>query len=91
MTTRDIQAQRQALDGVEVAPTLISHVTEAVLEEVRPWQSRPLEAVYPIVYLDCRARQAQGAPACQQQGGVFRAGSDGERVQGEASHVDQPK
>ena len=53
MTTRDIQAQLQELYGVEVSPTLISNVTEAVMEEVRQWQTRPLEAIYPIVYLDC--------------------------------------
>jgi putative transposase len=53
MTTRDIQAQLQELYGVEVSPTLISNVTEAVLDEVRQWQVRPLEALYPIVYLDC--------------------------------------
>jgi putative transposase len=53
MTTRDIQAQLQELYGVEVSPALISNVTEAVMEEVRQWQTRPLEAVYPIVYLDC--------------------------------------
>jgi putative transposase len=38
---------------VEVSPTLISNVTEAVMDEVRQWQSRPLEQVYPIVYVDC--------------------------------------
>jgi putative transposase len=53
MTTRDIQAQVQELYGVEVSPALISNVTEAVMEEVRQWQTRPLEAIYPIVYLDC--------------------------------------
>jgi putative transposase len=53
MTTRDIQAQLQELYGVEVSPTLISNVTEAVMEEVRQWQNRPLEPVYPIVYVDC--------------------------------------
>jgi putative transposase len=37
---------------VEVSPTLISNVTEAVMEEVKSWQSRPLDSVYPIVYLD---------------------------------------
>ena len=52
MTTRDIQAQLQELYGVEVSPTLISNVGEANMEEVRQWQSRPLEAIYPIVYLD---------------------------------------
>lgn len=53
MTTRDIQAQLQDLYGVEVSATLISNVTEAVLDEVRQWQTRPLEALYPIVYFDC--------------------------------------
>ena len=53
MTTRDIQAQLHELYGVEVSPMLISNVTEAVMDEVRQWQARPLEALYPIVYLDC--------------------------------------
>lgn len=53
MTTRDIQAQLQDLYGVEVSPELISNVTDAVLDEVRRWQSRPLEPLYPIVYFDC--------------------------------------
>jgi putative transposase len=38
---------------VEVSPTLISNVTEAVMNEVRQWQTRPLKTVYPIVYVDC--------------------------------------
>lgn len=53
MTTRDIQAQVQDLYGVEVSPTFISNITEAVMDEVRQWQNRPLEQVYPIVYVDC--------------------------------------
>ena len=53
MTTRDIQAQLQELYGVEVSPTFISNVTEEVMEEVRQWQNRPLEALYPILYVDC--------------------------------------
>ena len=53
MTTRDIQAQLQELYGVEVSPTLISNVTEGVMDEVRQWQTRSLEPVYPIVYVDC--------------------------------------
>jgi len=52
MTTRDIQGHLQEIYGVEVSPTLISNVTDAVVEEVRAWQSRPLDAVYPIVFLD---------------------------------------
>ncbi len=52
MTTRDIQGHLEEMYGVEVSPTLISNVTEAVMEEVRAWQSRPLDPLYPIVYLD---------------------------------------
>ncbi len=52
VSTRDIQAQLKELYGVEVSATLISNVTEAVLDEVKTWQSRPLDRVYPIVYLD---------------------------------------
>jgi len=52
LSTRDIQAQLQELYGVEVSPTLISNVTDAVLEEVKIWQSRPLDHVYPIIYFD---------------------------------------
>jgi transposase-like protein len=52
MSTRDIQGQLEELYGVEVSPTLISNVTDAVMEEVRAWQSRPLFAVYPILYFD---------------------------------------
>lgn len=53
MTTREIQGHLEDLYGTEVSPTLISTVTDAVLDEVKTWQSRPLEALYPIVYLDC--------------------------------------
>jgi putative transposase len=52
MTTRDIQEQLQDLYGIEVSATLISNVTNAVIDEVKIWQSRPLNKVYPIVYLD---------------------------------------
>src|SRR5271154_4898718 len=52
MTTREIQGHLKEIYGVEVSPTLISNVTDSVLEEVRAWQNRPVDAVYPIVYLD---------------------------------------
>ena len=52
MTTRDIQAHLQEIYQVEISPDLISTVTEGVLEEVIKWQSRPLDSIYPIVYLD---------------------------------------
>lgn len=52
MTTRDIQTHLEEMYGVEVSPSLVSQVTEAVTEEVRLWQNRPLDDLYPIVYLD---------------------------------------
>jgi len=52
LSTREIQAQLEELYGVEVSPSLISSVTAAVHEEVKAWQSRPLSAVYPILYFD---------------------------------------
>ena len=53
MSTRDIQAQLQELYSVEISKSLISSVTEAVLEDVIAWQNRPLDRLYPIVFLDC--------------------------------------
>ena len=53
MTTREIVATFKEMYGADVSPTLISKVTDAVIEQVIEWQSRPLDAVYPIVYLDC--------------------------------------
>lgn len=52
MTTRDIQGHLQEIYGIDVSPTLISQVTDAISEEVLLWQNRPLDEVYPIVYLD---------------------------------------
>jgi putative transposase len=52
LSTREIQGQLEDLYGVEVSPTLISNITDAVLDEVKAWRSRPLDAVYPIVYFD---------------------------------------
>jgi len=53
MTTREIVTTFKEMYGADVSPTLISKVTDAVIEQVVEWQSRPLDAVYPIVYLDC--------------------------------------
>lgn len=52
MTTRDIQGHLKDMYGVEVSPTLVSQVTDAITEEITLWQNRPLEEVYPIIYLD---------------------------------------
>ncbi len=53
MTVREIQGHLEEMYGTEVSPTLISTVTDAVIEDAKAWQSRPLDALYPIVYLDC--------------------------------------
>ena len=53
MTVREIQGHLQEMYGAEVSPSLISSVTDAVMDEAKAWQGRPLEALYPIVYLDC--------------------------------------
>jgi transposase-like protein len=52
MTDRDIKSHLEKIYNVEVSPDLVSRVTNAVLEDVREWQSRPLEKSYAIVYLD---------------------------------------
>jgi transposase-like protein len=53
MSTRDIVAAFQEMVGAEISATLVSKVTDAVLDRVIEWQNRPLEVLYPIVYLDC--------------------------------------
>jgi len=52
MSTRDIERHLQELYGAQVGRDLISRVTDAVIDDVRAWQSRPLEDVYPVVFLD---------------------------------------
>jgi putative transposase len=52
MTVRDIQDHLQEISGVEVSPDLISTVTDGVINEVKEWQSRPLDEIYPLLYLD---------------------------------------
>ena len=51
-STRDISAQLEELYGAKVSASLISEVTDAVSDEVKAWRSRPLDEVFPIVYLD---------------------------------------
>ncbi|EOZ7734193.1 TPA: IS256 family transposase [Escherichia coli] len=53
MTTREITSAFKEMYDADVSPTLISKVTDAVKEQVSEWQNRPLDALYPIVYLDC--------------------------------------
>ena len=53
MSVREIQGHLRELYGIEASPQLVSTVTDAVLDEVAKWQSRPLEALYAIVFFDC--------------------------------------
>ncbi len=53
MTTREIVATFKEMYDTDVSPTLISKVTDAVKEQVTEWQNRPLDPLYPIVYIDC--------------------------------------
>ncbi len=66
MTTRDIQAHLEEMYGVDVSPTLISQVTQAVQEEVALWQNRPLDEIYPIVYLDAIRVKVRHEWTCHQ-------------------------
>jgi putative transposase len=52
MTTRDIRAHLREMYDVDVSPDLISRVTDAVIEELQEWQARPLDRVYPVVFVD---------------------------------------
>jgi putative transposase len=52
MSTRDIQENLKDIYGVDISPDLVSQVTDVVIEDVKEWQSRTLERIYPIVYLD---------------------------------------
>lgn len=52
MTTRDIQSHVEELYGLQLSPTLVSNITERIITLAKEWQSRPLEAIYPIVFFD---------------------------------------
>ena len=52
MSTREIEGHLREIYGVDVSPALVSKITEAVQDEVRQWQSRPLDSIYPILFLD---------------------------------------
>ncbi|EBS5930363.1 IS256 family transposase [Salmonella enterica subsp. enterica serovar Saintpaul] len=63
LTTRDIQEHFKDAYGVDVSAGFISQVTNAVMDEVKAWQMRPLDTVYPIVYLDCIVVKSQDSGA----------------------------
>src|SRR5260370_41413084 len=76
MSTREIQGHLEEIYGIEVSPSLISNVTDAVVEEVKAWQSRPLEELYPIVYLDAMMVKMRDGGHVQNQGVYVVLGVD---------------
>jgi len=65
MSDREIQGHLEEIYNIEVSPDLISRVTNAVLEEVKEWQNRPLDKIYPILYLDAlRVRGREDGKSC---------------------------
>src|SRR5918999_1689590 len=71
MTVRDIQHHLQRTYGTELSHETISKITDAVLDEVKAWQTRPLEEIYPIVYLDALVVKVK----------------DGHQVRNRAAHI----
>jgi transposase-like protein len=53
LSTRDIQEQLEDIYGTEVSPQFISNVTDGVMDDVVAWRNRPLDPIYPIIYMDC--------------------------------------
>ncbi|CAI4171182.1 transposase [Alteromonas macleodii] len=81
MTTRNIQAHLEESYGVEVSPTFISQVTNEMMDEVKQWQQRPLDALYPVVYLDCLVVRSRDSSVVQNKSAYLALGinSEGEK------------
>jgi putative transposase len=81
LSTRDIQAYLGELYGVEVGRDLISRVTDAVMDDARAWASRPLDDVYPIVFLDCLVLKVREGGSVQRRACYLALGvsMDGDR------------
>ena len=80
MTIRDIQAHLERTLGTQLSHETISNITDAVLEEVTAWQSRPLEPVYPIVYLDALSVKIRDGHAVRNKAAHLAVGVDCEGV-----------
>ena len=89
MTVREIRGHLQELYGVEVSPDLISRVTDAVLEEVRDWQNRPLDAVYPVVFFDALRVKIRDEGLVLNKGGLPGTGDHLPGREGSARIVDR--
>jgi transposase-like protein len=89
LSVREIQGHLLELYGVEVSPDLISRVTDAVLEEVREWQNRPLDPVYPVIFFDALRVKIRDEGRVAQQGGLRRARAQRRGREGGAGAVDR--
>jgi putative transposase len=81
MSTRDIEAHLRELYGVSVGRDLISRVTDAVMDDVREWQTRTLEDTYPVLFLDCMVLKIRDGGSVQRKACylALAIGMDGER------------
>ena len=76
MTIRDIQAHLERTLGTELSHETISNITEAVAEEVKAWQTRPLEAIYPILYMDALIVKVRDSHAVRNKAAHIAVGVD---------------
>jgi len=81
LSMRDIEAHLAEIYGVKVGRDLISRVTDAVMDDVRAWQQRPLDDVYPVIFLDCLVLKIREGGAVQRRACYLALGVtvDGER------------
>ena len=81
LSTRDIEAHLEEIYGVKVGRDLISRVTDAVMDDARAWQQRPLEDVYPVLFLDCMVLKIREGGSVQRRACylALAIGMDGER------------
>jgi len=81
MSTRDIEAHLRELYGVSVGRDLISRVTDAVMDDVREWQARTLDDIYPVLFLDCMVLKIRDGGSVQRRACYLALGigMDGER------------
>ena len=81
MTVRDIQGHLAEIYGTDVSPDMISRITDAVLADVKAWQTRPLDGVYAVVYLDALVVKVRDGAAVRNHACYLAIGVnlDGER------------
>ena len=72
LSTRDIEAHLQEIYGVQVGRDLISRVTDAVMDDARAWASRPLDDVYPVVFLDALVLKIRDGGSVQRKACYLR-------------------